>query len=116
MFQSNILCKSKFTSSYIQVPFSYILSEFGKQFVSGDGYLKIIILSQVNNTSNSCIMCPSDLPDMYTHCTMWWATNHPSQYEETRWIYYIESLVKFDYGSAASNVAVTFVTINGKIL
>ena len=49
-------------------------------------------------------------------CTMRWVTNHPSQYEATRWINYIESLVKFDYGSAASNVAVTFINIKGKIL
>ena len=49
-------------------------------------------------------------------CTLSWTTNHPSQYEVTRSIYYIDSLVKFNYGSAASNVAVTFVNINGQIL
>ena len=53
---------------------------------------------------------------MWANSLLWWATNHPSQYEATRWIYYRESLVKFDYGSAASNVAVTFVNINGQIL
>ena len=96
---------------------------------------------------NSCIMYPSDLPDMYTQargplgprawvcisgksqghviqliCTIPMqakslrATNHPNQYETNHRIHYIDQLVKFDYGTATTNVMTMFVNINGQIL
>ena len=45
-----------------------------------------------------------------------WATNHPDQYETNHRIHYIDQLVKFDYGTATTNVVTTFVNINGQIL
>ena len=93
---------------------------------------------------NSCIMYPSDLPDMSTQargpsgprtwvyisgksrghmiqliCTISMqakslqAINHPNQYETD---HQIHQLVKFDYGTATTNVVTTFVNINGQIL
>ena len=45
-----------------------------------------------------------------------WAINHPNQYDTDHRIHYIDQLVKFDYGTATTNVVTTFVNINGKTL
>ena len=44
------------------------------------------------------------------------AINHPNQYETNHSIYFIDQLVKFDYGTAATNVVTTFVNMNGQVL
>ena len=47
-------------------------------------------------------------------CTMsMQAINHPKQYDTDHRIYYIDQLVKFDYGTATTKVVTTFVSING---
>ena len=44
------------------------------------------------------------------------ATDHPNQYEANHQIHYIDQLVKFDYGTATTNIVTMFVNINGQIL
>ena len=42
--------------------------------------------------------------------------NHPNQYETNHRIRYIDQLVKFDYGTAATNIVIMFVNMNGQVL
>ena len=86
---------------------------------------------------------PSDLPDMYTqaqgplgprawvyisgksrgHVIQLICTMHPAGdllpkpiQDDDYWIHYVDQLVKFDYGTATTNVVTMFVNINGQIL
>ena len=74
-------------------------------------------------------MYPSDLPDMYIQalrllspraliCTMPIALSLQAinQYETDHRIHFIDQLVEFNYGTAATSVVTMFVNMNGEVL
>ena len=44
------------------------------------------------------------------------AINHPNQYETDHRIHYIDQLVKFNYGTATTNIVTMFVNMNEQVL
>ena len=63
-------------------------------------------ITRARDTTDTYVLCQLNLR----------AINHTNQYDTDPRIHYIDQLVRFDYGTATTNVVTTFVNINGQIL
>ena len=85
-----------------------LLQSLWKQLVFVQRVTYVIVVSRGHMIQLICTM-PMQAKSLQ-------AINHPNQYDTDYRIHYIDQLVKFDYGTATTNVVTTFVNINGQIL